>query len=42
MLIGPVRRNAYSSPIASRPQKLDASAFSVRTPRTLNTGRICR
>ena len=42
MLIGPLRRSAYSSAILALPQSGEASALSVRTPSTLNTARICR
>ena len=40
---GPVRRSAYSRAYPrGAPTGLEASTFNVRTPLTLNTGRICR
>ena len=42
MLIGPLRLKPYSRPILSFPHQLLASVFSVVTPLTLNTARICR
>ena len=35
MLIGPVRRKAYSSPMAALPHTLDTRVLSVRVPCTL-------
>jgi hypothetical protein len=42
MLIGPLLRRAYSSPMRSLPHQELASVFNVATPLTWNAARICR